>query len=143
MKKQDFIKLQKEWYKKLDNDGQFKDIEYFDKRTMEPRDMMYKESQKAQLLKDKFTSTEQYYIEARRLSHHYNFNTKMDKKIWTLHSDGEPYRTIASHLGQPYQKVFKTVNKYRDLMLDPAYRNQDGNTEDEENVLPMYPAQER
>ena len=115
MSKKELIQLQKEWYKKLADDG-FEDIEYFDK-DMQPRDMMYKEATKAgTALKDKFESTEQYYIEAGQFFHH-DFKTQNDKDIWFLHSEGHPYRHIAKQLNAPYQTVFRTVNKYKDLML--------------------------
>ena len=124
-KEKELVQLTREWYKKLADDG-FEDIEYFDK-DMEPRDMMYKEATKAgTALKDKFESTEQYYIEAGQFFHHYEFTSEDDKHIWFLHSEGHPYRYIANQLTAPYQTVFKIVNKYKDIMLSPLYRNQDG-----------------
>ena len=115
-KKKELAKLQKEWYKKLAEDG-FEDIEYFDK-DMEPKDMMYREAVKTgTALKDKFESTEQYYIEASQFFHRHDFTTDTDRQIWFLHSEGHPYRTIASQLTQPYQAIFKTINKYKSIML--------------------------
>jgi len=115
-KPKSFIKLQKEWYSKLEKDG-FKDIEYFDK-SMEPRDMMYKEAIKTgKAIQDKFSSTEQYYIEASQFYWNHQFEEDSHKQIWYLHSEGCAYRQISKKLKMPYQQVFKTVNKYKEIML--------------------------
>ena len=124
-KKKELIALQKEWYQKLSKDG-FQDIEYFDK-DMNPKYVMYKDIVKVWLtLRDKFPSTEQYYIEAGQFYHDYSFDSDTDKRIWLLHSEGHAYRTILKKLNIPYQTILKTVNKYKNLMLDPVYRNQNG-----------------
>ena len=44
MKSKELIKLQKEWYKKLEEDG-FVDIERFNPRTMEPDDILKRSTQ--------------------------------------------------------------------------------------------------
>ena len=124
-KKKELIALQKEWYQKLSKDG-FQDIEYFDK-DMEPRDVLYKDAVKVgTALKDKFQGTEQYYIEAGQFYHDYSFDSDTDKRIWFLHSEGHAYRSIVGKLNIPYQAIFRIVNKYKSLMLDPVYRNQIG-----------------
>lgn len=116
MNKKDLADLQREWYQKLKDDG-FKDIEYFD-ANMNPQDMMYREATKFAVASiDTFTSTEQYYIEARQFLHSYSFSTDIDKQIWELHSDGVSYRKIAIQLQTYYPKVFKTINKYKKILL--------------------------
>lgn len=119
-KKKDLVKLQREWYKKLKDDG-FEDIEYFDGQ-MEPRDILYKDGVKAfKVFKDspgKYESTLDYYCEAGKFYHDHNFDILLDKEIWFLHSEGHPYRAIANELTAPYQYVLKTINKYKVILVD-------------------------
>ncbi len=124
-KERDLIALQKEWYKKLADDG-FEDIEYFD-HSMEPRDMMVKEASKLALTHaQKFTATEQYYIEAGQFYWSHAFSSPLNKQVWFLHSEGIPHRKIVAKLGVSYQSIRSIINKYKTLMFkERKTENQD------------------
>ena len=115
-KDKELIKLQKEWYNKLKEEG-FKDTEYFDKN-MTPKDMMRNEAHKfAQENVESFQSKEQYYIEASQFFHDHEFASELAKEIWYRHSEGDTFRHISTTLKVPYYKVQGIIVKHRNIML--------------------------
>lgn len=115
--KKELIALQKEWYKKLKEDG-FQDIEYFDSN-MEAKDMMYREATKFAIASvDTFTSTEQYYIEARQFLHSHSFLSNRDKIVWTNYTDGLSYRKIGEIVGLSAASIMSIVKRIEKIMLE-------------------------
>lgn len=126
MSKDKLINLQKEWYKKLKDEG-FEDIEYFDKTSMEPQDWLkgnskfsgtVSEDQKAtETAEFNFNSTRDYFLAATHWLITGNFQSPIDKRIWELHSNGESLREIGEEIGYSHPKVLRIINKYKKQFL--------------------------
>lgn len=111
-----FNNLQNTWYKKLKAEG-FNDIEgdfgisittgvFSTKRFFERNTY------------DTFKNKERYYQLAGHFLHEHTFETKLDKEIWELHSEGLSYRDISEKI-KILQKsqVCKVVKTLKELML--------------------------
>ena len=87
--------LQSKWYKKLAKDG-FVDIEDTS------RDIPVLKKWSADIFRGKtqgeIDSRLEYYRSARALIYIYEFNSELDKIIWTLHAEGMSQRDIAEKL---------------------------------------------
>lgn len=129
-----FIKLQKEWYKKLADSG-FKDIEEFDEVRGSAAISFLKRSCKD--LAKKYNDTTFFYYQLCRdfLSHGF-FLSKIDHKIWQLHSEGVSIREILKELQQdstlnfPHSIfwIFTRLNKLKkDMYLWQSSQESEGN----------------
>ncbi len=117
-KNKELIRLQKEWYLKLKDEG-FKDTEYFDSN-MEPRDIQKKDTYKHALeIRDRFVSTASHYIYARQLLHT-NHIPEEKRRVWELYSEGVPYRTIASEVGISFTAVKKIIDSILPILKEYA-----------------------
>jgi len=101
--------LQKIWYKKLKDDG-FVDIEEFHENPF------LKNSESTYFFRrytpEEYAEKEEYYSCARRFLYRYSFETKLDREVWHLHSEGIGYREIADRLRSRRFKCNKdSVNK--------------------------------
>lgn len=119
----DLVKLKKEWYAKLEEDG-FKDLEYFDSN-MEPRDWMKGTSKFIMTIPSMdeqsfvhepslvYQTTYDYYHAAQSSSADKDFADDSHKQIWELYASGLSLRKIAKIVGFSHPKVLRILNKYR------------------------------
>jgi hypothetical protein len=119
-----FKKLQKQWYKKLKDEG-FKDIEYF--RNGEPGEWLRGNSkfsdeesalamtpQEEERANINYQTTFEYYQAARGLLHNpNNFRSDIDYSVWELHSEGHSLRAIGKFMGFSHSKVMRIIDNYR------------------------------
>lgn len=111
--KRELIRLQKEWYKKLQDEG-FVDIERFDKRGNPSDILKFNFNIKGRDLE----AEEEYYSICRAYLHTFKFKNKKEYEIWRLHSEGFSYNKICKTLKKlSYWNVFATVNEIKDYML--------------------------
>lgn len=111
MKSKELIKLQKEWYKKLEEDG-FVDIERFNPRTMEPDDILKRSTQAfIDRVQDKIPATSQYYRCASYLLHSGKV-LESHLKVWELYCEGNSYREISAQINISFRQVRKIINLY-------------------------------
>lgn len=86
-----FKKLQKQWYKKLKDEG-FKDIEnvgYYMTSAINLRAVATKDREAIQ----------EYYSNATSVLYETQFDTEKEKKIWELHCEGLSLRKVAAKYG--------------------------------------------
>lgn len=110
--------LQEKWYKKLKNEG-FDDIEQ-DEQNLKRWDGRYFRNEYNSTT---FEAKKTYYQEAGKFLNYYKFQSILDKKIWTLHSDGLTVRAIVIELEQRGYKIYKfkvqeTIKRLAQVMLD-------------------------
>lgn len=89
----EFKDLQDKWYTKLSKSG-FNDVEDGDDRLKEWDSFNFS----GRYDQNSFHSTEQYFILAGQFLHSYKFETKRDRLIWKLHSEGRTLTNIADVL---------------------------------------------
>lgn len=133
--KKELTKLQKEWYKKLKDEG-FEDLETFDKNGNPYLSLKDKAKYKVDLTvinsyNGNNTQKDDYYTAARSFLWDYFEETYkcIDRAIWLLHSDGVSIDNILKSLAinenldtddvakLTRHKVHKIIKKYRDLMI--------------------------
>jgi hypothetical protein len=95
-----FKQIQDEWYKKLKDEG-FVDIE--NSITLADGKKGYENSGRSgPNLKNKtseqFQATLLYYQNCRSFLTNHDFTCEIDKFIWSLYAEGEPYRKISEEL---------------------------------------------
>ncbi len=130
-KNKELIKLQREWYKKLKDEG-FEDTEYFD-ANFEPRDIQKKDTYKHALeIKDKYVSTSNHYTYARQLLHTGQIPEEK-KRVWELYSEGVPYRTIASEVQISFSAVKKIIDSIIPLLKE--YAKSEAQYREENNLI--------
>ncbi len=127
--KKDFLKLKKDWYKKLEEDG-FEDIELHNWKTGETFERTNGVSQ-ADVVKTYSAEAEEYY----RLAAQFVWELEEEGEesevaiaIWRLHADGVGYRRIAKMLKVARNKVEKTVPRLKKRMLQERVDNWDEDT---------------
>lgn len=119
--KQSLKALQKEWYKKLKDDG-FTDIE-----NDEDHLKFYNSQFAAQFVeRDSYVweAKAEYYRMAEHFLHEYEFESELEKVIWEYHANALSYRDIAKVLKKlklvkktNRTTVYITVNKLKDKMF--------------------------
>ena len=124
MTTKEVTKLQKEWYKKLKDDG-FQDLEYCD-RSMSPYDLLrggskFSPIHDTQTGKEgaevEFNATESYYMRARSFTHTGEFKTEIHKEVWRQFAEGLSIRAIGTNVGFSHSKVKRILDKYKPLIL--------------------------
>lgn len=106
MKKADFKKLQAKWYKKLADTG-FQDIEDLS-RYYEPLKTWDSFLFKGQYTPEQFAERAKYFQRCERALSLHKFKTKLEKEIWTLHTQGHTVREIVKALKARRFKCYKT-----------------------------------
>lgn len=91
-KTEQFRKLQKEWYDRLEKEG-FKDIES-EKGFLKEWSSWFDTHYTAQT----FESKRQYYVFAERFLLAYSFENNIEKKIWECHCEGKSIRATVEIL---------------------------------------------
>jgi hypothetical protein len=115
-KNKELKQLQREWYKKLADDG-FEDIEYMDE-DMEPKTILKRDTYKHALqIKDKYTQVQSHYTSARQLLHT-TFIPNDAIEIWKQYTEGTPYRAIAKNLRVSYAYVCGVINKTKVVLIE-------------------------
>lgn len=114
MNKQQLKQLQKKWYKKLKDTG-FNDIEDTDSvnemlKTWDSHYFIYVTTP------EQFQARSDYYDRCSTFLNEHKFLTKLDKKIWELHSEGIPLRTAAKQVNKSVAFVFKATRRLRAAM---------------------------
>ncbi len=122
-KDKNFVKLQKEWYKKIKEEG-FQDIEYFNSEG-EPEDMMrgsskFTSAEVCTQIEDEgnrllYDTTYAYYYDALVKSIELTFESEVDKTVFFYHSQGLSLRQIARKVGFSHPKVLRILNKYKSM----------------------------
>ena len=116
MKRDEFVRLQREWYGKLKASG-FKDIEYTrdvdgqafdcalfaDARSMTP---------------EKFLEGEAYWHRARSYLWEGSFEDELERQVWELYCDGETYRSICKKVGRSLGKVHSVIHTVKARLLE-------------------------
>ena len=119
-KSKELKRLQKEWYKKLKDDG-FEDIEYMDKN-QDPQEWLKGNSKFSPMYDDQMavieaevdhSCTEDYFRAAADLLFEGIFDTEEDRYVWEMHSNGATLRGIAKEIGCSHPRILRIVNKYR------------------------------
>jgi hypothetical protein len=100
-KSPEFKKLKREWYKKLADDG-FEDIEKNEMELFEP----------TRMLTEVHEATYRYFVNAKNFLESGSFETKKDKVLWFMHSEGWLGTEIAKMLSMTESKVSRTIAKY-------------------------------
>lgn len=133
-KNKDFEALQKDWYKKIKEDG-FEDIEYFIRG--EPGDWLKGTSKFAceeaallqtpkeeEIAQTHYNATFEYYNKARALWHEEsNFANEIDRAVWLSHAEGKSFREIGREVNFSHSKVMRIVDKYRKTYFNINKRN--------------------
>jgi hypothetical protein len=95
-KTKEFIKLQNKWYDKLSKKG-FHDLEWLDTLSGAGHSTPFlrKSLNKfKQLDNDTIKKSVEYYSAAQDFASHYEFPSKLHKRIWLLFADGISYRKM-------------------------------------------------
>lgn len=123
----DFLKLRKEWYSKLEDDG-FEDVEIIDWSTGEPYGCMEGISQ-ADVCNTYSPDKEEYY----RLAEHWATRLAEDRpirtnaterRVWELHSRAISEAKIGRRLGLSRNKVRKAIKRLREAMMERLDRGE-------------------
>ncbi len=122
-KSKDFIKLQKQWYKKLKDSG-FDDIEFTDHATGLGQNSAYLKRPSAYLAKKYNKQTDKYYSLFRNFLTFGTFTSKIDKNIALWHSEGVSYRKIVKLIAKTHRMrrslfyVFTKIKKLQRQMIE-------------------------
>jgi hypothetical protein len=129
-----YKKLQKKWYDKLKKEG-FEDIEQDEDHLKQWDSQLFitrhtnftSKSGKKEAHFDAtwFKSQEEYYQLAGAFLHEHEFDSKVDKVIWELHSEGMPnteiYKELVKRKSKVYQEgIRKTISKLAKVMVEKA-----------------------
>ena len=121
-----FQQLRAKWYAKLKSKG-FNDIEQADGNLKEwSSSRLIKRSAKAQATQIKWReSAEEYYRYAGFFLNEYEFKTKFEKIIWTMHCEGDSTETISKKLNAfSKTRIDKLLSGYnRQKRIDKDKRN--------------------
>lgn len=140
----EFLELRKKWYKKLQTDGKYKDIENIDWNNGESGNLLNGVSQ-ADVCTHYSKEQEEYYAQARAWLHEIRNRAKVLRaeskakqaallreiismsdtsrelselsKVWKLHSDGKSFRTIERRLHIARKRIGKMVEAEDKQML--------------------------
>lgn len=109
-----FKKLQEKWYDKLDREG-FKDVEtnVDGKLFLREFHSSYFQRKYSPL---RFRFKQQYYQNATRFTHIYEFTSDRDRLMWIAHADGVSVRKIASKFKVKIWVAHQTINKLATIM---------------------------
>jgi hypothetical protein len=116
----DLNSLRKKWYKILKKEG-FKDIE-----TLAPNGQFYdmlKYPFKYDLNSPERKAQEKYFALARSFNYECNFKNEFERKVWSHHSEGVPYRKIAVTLRTRAGRVYKALRRLRKEMMEFYFDN--------------------
>lgn len=116
-KKTELIKLQKEWYNKLEKEG-FVDIEVFNQKTMEPHMVLKNNGTRfGSIGLFKFDAKQEYYLKAFHHLNNFDFDPA-EKAVWSLHTQGESHRKIKIQIPSVSMGfIIRTIHKHRDMIL--------------------------
>lgn len=119
MTSKQFKQLQTKWYSKLKASG-FEDIEIHAKDGIDSANVYLKQWDSHLTLHDPtfFYSRQDYFYKAGHFLTSYAFKTKLEKRVWGLHSEGLSYRKIGQKVRKPKDAVHKIINVLRAVMLD-------------------------
>lgn len=113
-----FKKLNKVWAKKLKKSG-FEDIEEFDS----PRELL-KSYDDFYFVKrataGTFDDTQRYYELVRQMLHTHEFDSKRERSVWTMHSEGIDLISISKKLRISLWSVKSIVKKLRSMVVKDA-----------------------
>lgn len=117
-----FLKLQKQWYKKLEKNG-FEDIEYAGGNSMKSGAQTRFSDPVQSNTVTRVESKTDYYRIAGFFLYDYTFQDVYDKRVWELHAEGVTIRATDSILidegFQSYRdKVGKTLKRLKAIMLE-------------------------
>jgi len=101
----EFNALKKKWYQKLRDEG-FKDIETEKHGLLKTFDSTVFSSRYDPTT---FESKETYYRLCGIFLHHHKFETRLDKAIWELHTNGKSFRESANILKKRFHR--QKINK--------------------------------
>ncbi len=120
------VKLQKEWYKKLKDNG-FNDLEYFDE-VGQPKEWLKGTSKYQSPVSEShieflenayedneliYSNTLDYYLAVSHSVDSIPFDNEVHKQIWELHGEGLSLREIAKIVNFSHPKVLRILNHYR------------------------------
>lgn len=111
----EFKALQTKWYDKLKKKG-FDDIEdtQSTKEFIKEWHSVYFQKRHTPM---SFYAKQEYYYLAQTFLNEHPFQTKQEKRIWILHSEGLSIRKIAIELNTKIWKVHRAVRFLSQLML--------------------------
>ena len=113
--KKDLARLRRKWYRILKKEG-FCDIE-----VLAPNGQFYDLLRfpfKYDLNSPERKAQEKYFSLARSFYHECEFRNEFERKLWAHHSEGVPYRKIASMLRMRAGKVYQTLRRLRKEMIE-------------------------
>jgi len=124
-KDKEFLKLQKQWYKKVKKETDFKDIEQDEDHLVDWSDRFYR-----QKFLDTYEAKAEYYYMATHFLNDYKFETTLDKIIWEYHSNGISFTNISKLLKKVRKKVSRdqveiVINKLKTAMRKLYKENKD------------------
>lgn len=130
MKKTEYDKLRKLWYKKLADSG-FEDIEYNDTDIKKPAVDIHRKidapgsaGNVTRYSKVVWEAKTDYYVMAEHFLNDHKFDNELDKIIWSYHCNGISARNIVKLLHDTEvtktnrDKVWKTVKALSSIMFE-------------------------
>lgn len=105
----EFAALQKEWYDYLKHKG-FEDIEWVDHRTGYGQNSDNLKSPSSYVAKQYDPAVEEYYRKCRIYLEHGEFESKLLRYVFQLHTEGLSYRKIAKEVRKRKQWFGRTIS---------------------------------
>lgn len=104
------------WYARLARSG-FRDIE-----TGPAQDGLLRTDKRVEPTRvSEYAAQAEYYRRATALVHTREWPSALERRIWELHAEGAPYKTIARKAGTYVKLVHETVGRIRrEMLAEPA-----------------------
>ena len=120
-----FKNLQAKWYRKLEDDG-FEDIEATEEELLAYDNNRFKDPSKYSgfndFIPEQYEEKRKYFEQAQKLLAEDPFLDEIEKRIWSLHSDGKPIRSIvlvlrSEGIDRNKNQVNQIINELQGLMF--------------------------
>jgi hypothetical protein len=112
----EFLKTQREWYRKLKASG-FNDIEITGE-TGRVHPLLRSPGRLSEARTLTFESTLSYYMLASQFLHEHAFPNDTTREVWRLHCEGVTYRVIAAQCRLSLTAVHRHIVVLRDAMME-------------------------
>ena len=110
----EFVKLQREWTKKLKESG-FSDLEKKEGDKLPGQFYVGREIKRP----ERISSSLEYYTQASKFLWDFQFKTENERKIWFYHSEGYTVRQIATFMRhKSHTRVFQFLSLMRPVFLE-------------------------
>jgi hypothetical protein len=119
-----FKRLRAHWYQRLKDSG-FEDIEADEDAAGSPRLKVWHSShfQKPSRHPERFEERRDYFILATHFLESFQFETHLQRRIWTFHAHGFSLRAIGQFVGKDKDHVHGVVRRLKAQMIQPQYES--------------------